>query len=84
MTTPTKLLRDARSFVRAKYRNDLLVDFNLAVGWSIRQTAKFNSPPNFPAIWYIIQIGALAILPTVTSLTEINGEWLHFRPIIQL
>jgi hypothetical protein len=24
----------------------------LAVGWSIRQTAKFNSPPNFLAMWY--------------------------------
>ena len=30
----------------------ILADFNLAVGWSIHQTAKFNSPPNFPAIQY--------------------------------
>ena len=30
----------------------VLADFNLAVGWSIRQAAKFNSPPNFPAIRY--------------------------------
>ena len=29
----------------------ILADYNLAVGWSIRQTAKFNSPPNFPARW---------------------------------
>ena len=30
------------------HSNDLiLVDFNLVVGWSIRQTTKFNSPPNF-------------------------------------
>ena len=28
----------------------ILADFNLAAGWSIHQTAKFNSPPNFPAI----------------------------------
>jgi hypothetical protein len=36
------------AFARAKYGNDLiLADFNLAVGWSIRQTAKFNSPPIF-------------------------------------
>ena len=45
--------RCAIAFVRVKHRNDLiLADFNLAVGWSIRQTAKFNSPPNFPAIRY--------------------------------
>ena len=30
--------------------------FNLAVGWSIRQSAKFNSPPNIPAIRYFIYI----------------------------
>ena len=34
----------------------ILADFNLAVGWSIRQTAKFNSPPNFPAIRYYTQL----------------------------
>ena len=46
--------RCAIAFVRVKHRNDLiLADFNLAVGWSIRQTAKFNSPPNFPAIRYM-------------------------------
>ena len=28
----------------------------MAVGWSIRQSAKFNSPPNFPAIRYIVGI----------------------------
>ena len=31
-----------------------LADFNLAVGKADRQTAKFNSMPNFPAIRYII------------------------------
>jgi hypothetical protein len=41
------------AFARAKSRNDLiLADFNLAVGWSIRQNTKFNSLPNFPAIQY--------------------------------
>ncbi len=46
-------VRCAITFARAKSRNDLiLADFNLAVGWSIRQTANFNSPPNFPAIRY--------------------------------
>ena len=34
----------------------ILVDFNLAVGWSIRQTNKFNSLPNFPAIWYVVGV----------------------------
>ena len=36
----------------------ILADFNLAVGWSIRQTAKFNSLPKFPAIWYFIRCPA--------------------------
>ena len=37
--------------------NDFIfVDFNLAVGWSIRQTDKFNSLPNFPAIWYVVGV----------------------------
>ncbi len=44
----------AIAFARAKSRNDLiLADFSLVVGWSIRQTAKFNSPPNFPSVLYI-------------------------------
>jgi hypothetical protein len=35
--------RCAIAFAHAKYRHDLiLADFNLAVGWSIRQTAKFS------------------------------------------
>ena len=34
-----------------------MVDFNLVVIlWRLRQTTKFNSPPNFPAIWYIYGI----------------------------
>jgi hypothetical protein len=36
-------LRCAIAFANAKYRNDLiLADFNLAIGWSIHQTAKFS------------------------------------------
>ena len=31
---------------------EIFLDFNLAVVKEDRQTAKFNSPPNFPAIWY--------------------------------
>ena len=31
----------------------ILADFNLAVGWSVRQTAKFNSLLNFPAIRFM-------------------------------
>ena len=46
----------------------ILADFNLAVGWSICQTAKFNSPPNFPAIWYGAHIGwALVVISTENS-----------------
>ena len=33
---------------------EILVDFNLAVAKADRQTAKFNSPPKFPAIQYIL------------------------------
>ena len=54
-TTPTNYLhRDVRLPSCAKYRNNLILAvFNLVVGWLIRQTAKFNSPPNFPAIRYV-------------------------------
>jgi hypothetical protein len=49
------------AFARAKYGNDLiLADLNLAVGWSIRQTAKFSgytvytyAPINFEEVRYI-------------------------------
>jgi hypothetical protein len=37
----------------------------LAVGWSIRQTAKFNSLPKFPAIWYTLFI--IWIVATATD-----------------
>ena len=32
----------------------ILPDFNLVIGWSIHQAAKFNFPPNFPAIPYLL------------------------------
>ena len=32
--------------------SNVLADLNLAVAQAVRQTAKFNSPPNFPAIRY--------------------------------
>lgn len=46
-TTPTNMRP------RWSNMNDLIFsDFNLALGWSIRQTAKFNSPP---VLWlYVI------------------------------
>ena len=48
-------LQCAIAFVCIIYRNDLiLTDFYLAAGWLIHQTAKFNSPPTFPAICGII------------------------------
>ena len=33
---------------------EILAHFNLAVAKVDRQTAKFNSPPNFPAIRYMM------------------------------
>ena len=30
--------------------SNVLADFNLVDAQAVRQTAKFNSPPNFPAI----------------------------------
>ena len=36
---------------------EILAHFNLAVAKVDRQTAKFNSPPNFPAIRYSLTIG---------------------------
>ena len=47
-------LADREAGMRCAQCHDLiLADFNLAVGLSIRQTAKLNSLPNFPAIRYI-------------------------------
>ena len=31
-------------------KEKILADFNLMVSWSIHQTAKFNSPSDFPAV----------------------------------
>ena len=38
-------------YVYTVSKYEILVDFNMAVAKVDRQTAKFNSPPNFPAIW---------------------------------
>ena len=35
-------------------KHEILVDFNLAVAKVDRQTTKFNSPPKFPAIRYVV------------------------------
>ena len=40
--------------IRAYAQKKILADFNLAVMQWDRQTAKFNSPPNFPAIWCVV------------------------------
>ena len=44
------LVRDRHTYI-CKY--EILVDFNLVVAKLDHQTAKFNSPPNFPSIRYI-------------------------------
>ena len=46
---------------------EILADFNLVVAQAVRQTAKFNSPPNFPAIWHIIYMHNYLNLYTVGS-----------------
>ena len=43
------LVRDHHTII-CKY--EILADSNLVVAKTDRQTAKFNSPPNFPAIGY--------------------------------
>ena len=40
----------------------ILVDFNLAVAKADCQTAKFNSPPNFPGIRYMYDLISAHIL----------------------
>ena len=54
-TTPTNYLhRDVRSPSCAKYRNNLiLVVFNLAVGWLIRQTAKLSGYTVYSMVPYM-------------------------------
>ena len=37
----------------------LLAEFNLAFGWLIHQTTKFNSPTSFPAIQY--GVGSMSV-----------------------
>ena len=45
-------LADSAAGIRCMQCHDLiLTDFNLVVGLSIRQTAKLNFSPTFPAIW---------------------------------
>ena len=41
-------------------KQEISAEFNLAVAKADRQIAKFNSPPNFPAIWYILLIWYIA------------------------
>ena len=41
-------VRDRHMYI-CKY--EILAYFNLVVAKVDRQTTKFNSPPNFPAIW---------------------------------
>ena len=46
-------MRDRHMYnVICKY--EILVDFNLVIVKMNYQTAKFNSPPSFPTIWYIM------------------------------
>ena len=47
---------------------EILAHFNLVVAKVDRQIAKFNSPPNFPAILYIV-------LYTPTILGGGGGVW---------
>ena len=71
-TTPTHIQYDF-----------ILADFNLVVGWSIRQITKFNSPPNFPAIRYpifkkravllVATVGIVAIFPVISG--TITNSW---------
>ena len=44
-------VRDCHTYI-CKY--EILADFNLVVAKTDHQTAKFNSPPNFPAIQYTL------------------------------
>ena len=56
----------------------ILADFNLAAGWSIRQTAKFNSPPNFLAIRYAVS------LPIVLNgLRRSEDGWVFEDPVTE-
>ena len=57
--SPKTAATTQRPYLLISTMNDfILADFNLAVGWSIRQTAKFNSLPKFPAIRYFIRCPA--------------------------
>ena len=47
--------------------------------WRYCQTAKFNSPPNFPAIWYIVYILNLTTLAECWEMVPKNLRCRIFR-----
>ena len=49
-----------------------LVDFNLVVAQAVRQTPKFNSPPNFLPIWYIMH--TYMYMYDVTRIAFLHGN----------
>ena len=67
-----------------------MADFNLAVVIIDSQTAKFNSPPNFPAIRYTVEPpnkghlgnGPLVLCSEVVPILEVHDFSIHFDCII--
>ena len=53
-----------------------MADFNLAVVTIDRQTAKFNSPPNFPAVRYAFFNNDFVPLLQDASMVNCMGVWL--------
>ena len=62
-------VRDCHMYIR---RYEILTDFNLAVVKVDHQTAKFNSPPNFPAIQYF---GCSVLLTCMLLLVLVFYAW---------
>ena len=51
-------------------KEEILVEFNFAVGWLIHQTAKFNTAPNFPVIWYATMMKYIIGIVFLVSLVD--------------
>ena len=59
-----------------------MADFNLAVAQEVRQTAKFNSLPNLPAIWYAKTIAKISSTCSPMFYMEINDTKLNLFLVI--
>ena len=62
-------MRNRTAHMQSNVSDLILADLNLAVGWSIHQTIKFNSSPNFLA-FYLQQVEILMLEDCQVELSQ--------------